>query len=328
VPPESRLPAQGSRDGPQSPIRRVRFALHPRAPFRLDLTAWALRRRAHNAIDRFDDGAWRRVLVLGGAPHALAVRQVRGGARPELEVVIAARHIDAAARARIADAVTRVLGLEVDLAGFYRLARRDRRLDELAERLRGIKPPRFPSNFEALANAVACQQVSLSAGLHVLNRLAEMCGRAADNAGLAMHSFAVPSRIARESASGLRAIGLSHRKGQYLIDLARLVPGRRWRDFTVLEGLSDAAVVQRMSALAGVGRWTAEYLLLRGFGRIHVFPADDVGGRNKLWEWMQLRRAPTYSATRDVLERFHPYGGLIYLHLLVSALADGGHVAA
>jgi DNA-3-methyladenine glycosylase II len=309
-------------------MRRARFALHPRAPFRLDLTAWALRRRAHNAIDRFDDGAWRRVVVLDGAPYALAVRQVRGGARPELEVAIAARRIGAASRAQIAAAVTRMLGLEVDLAGFYRLARRDPRLDELAARLRGMKPPRFPSNFEALANAVACQQVSLSAGLHVLNRLAEMCGRAADNGGIAMHSFAVPARIARESASRLRAIGLSHRKGQYLIDLARLVPGPRWRDFTVLEGLADAVAVERLSALTGVGRWTAEYLLLRGFGRIHVFPADDVGGRNKLWEWMRLRRAPTYAATRDVLERFHPYDGLVYLHLLVIALADGGHVAA
>ena len=69
-----------------------------------------------------------------------------------------------------------MLGLERDLSDFYRLARGDARLRELAERLRGMKPVRYATVFEAFANAVACQLVSLSAGMHVLNRLSEACG--------------------------------------------------------------------------------------------------------------------------------------------------------
>ena len=80
-------------------------------------------------------------------------------------------------KAEVAAIVTRMLGLERDLSDFYLLVRGDARLRELAERLRGMKPVRYATVFEAFANAVACQLVSLSAGMHVLNRLAEAFGR-------------------------------------------------------------------------------------------------------------------------------------------------------
>ncbi len=69
-----------------------------------------------------------------------------------------------------------MLGLDRDLSDFYKLARGDTHLRELAERLRGMKPVRYATVFEAFANAVACQLVSLSAGMHVLNRLANAFG--------------------------------------------------------------------------------------------------------------------------------------------------------
>ena len=89
---------------------------------------------------------------------------------------------------------------------------------------------------------------------------------------------------------------------------------------------SDA--IARLSEIRGVGRWTAEYVMLRGFGRINIFPGDDVGARNKLFEWLGVADAPTYDGVGKMLERWRPYGGLIYLHLIVNAVADGGHVAA
>src|SRR5208282_4362440 len=132
------------------------FTLAARPPFRLDLTVWALRRRAHNVVDRFEDGVWRRVLVIGNAPVAIAVRQTRRGSRPEIEVrIFAAR--PQAIKAEASAIMTRMLGLERDLSDFYRLARRDARLQKLAERLRGMKPVRYATVFEAFANAVACQ---------------------------------------------------------------------------------------------------------------------------------------------------------------------------
>src|ERR1700721_4676820 len=101
-------------------MAELTFTLRPHPPFRLDLTVWALRRRAHNVVDRFDDGVWRRVLAIGKSPVAIAVRQTRSGERPEIEVLISASRPQAV-KAEVAATVTRMLGLDLDLSDFYRL---------------------------------------------------------------------------------------------------------------------------------------------------------------------------------------------------------------
>ena len=80
--------------------------------------------------------------------------------------------------------------------------------------------------------------------------------------------------------------------------------------------------------LRGVGRWTAEYVLLRRLGRLHIFPGDDVGARNNLQRWLHLPNPLDYEAVRRTLARWHPYGGLIYFHLLLDRLEEAGYVRA
>ncbi len=290
------------------------------------MTVWALRRRAHNIVDRFDAGVWRRILMIRKSPVAIAVRQTRRGSRPEIEVRVRAARPQAVS-AEVAAIVTMMLGLERDLSDFYRLARGDARIRELADRLRGMKPVRYATVFEAFANAVACQLVSLSAGMHVLNRLTEACGipGEVDGATAPMRSFPPASVVARLNPDALRALGLSRQKGEYLIGLARLAIDRKDRDFASIEALGDDDAVARLATIRGVGRWTAEYVMLRGFGRINIFPGDDVGGRNKLFEWLGEDGEPTYDGVRRMLERWHRYAGLIYLHLIVNGLADDGY---
>jgi DNA-3-methyladenine glycosylase II len=312
-------------------VPELTFTLRPRPPFRLDLTVWALRRRAHNVADRFDNGVWRRILVIGRSPVAIAVTQTRRGSRPEIEVRISSARPHAV-KAEAAAIVTRMLGLQVDLSDFYRLARGDARLRELSERLRGMKPVRYATIFEAFANAIACQLVSLSAGMHVLNRLADAFGvrGEADGAAAPMRSFPAAARVARSNPDALRTLGLSRQKGEYLIGLARMAIDPKDRDFASIEQLADNNnnAIARLSKIRGVGRWTAEYVMLRGFGRIDIFPGDDVGGRNKLFEWLGASGEPTYDGVVKMLERWHPYGGLIYLHLIVNSVTKGAHLAS
>jgi DNA-3-methyladenine glycosylase II len=260
--------------------------------------------------------------VIGKTPVGVAVTQTRSGVHPEIEVQInAARPHDA--KAEVAALVTKMLGLERDLSDFYRLARGDARLRELADRLRGMKPVRYATVFEAFANAVACQLVSLSAGMHVLNRVAEEFGVRSE----AMRSFPTAAAIARSNPDTLRKLGLSRQKGEYLIGIAQMAMDSKDCDFASIERLDNDDASARLLKIRGVGRWTAEYVMLRGFGRIDIFPGDDVGGRNKLFEWLGASGEPTYDGVGTMLKRWHPYGGLIYLHLIVNAVADGAHLA-
>src|SRR5579863_10474788 len=152
--------------------------------------------------------------MIGRTPVGLAVMQSRRGACPEIEVRISAAQ-PRALKTQVAASVTRILGLDRDLTGFYRLARGDSALRPLAERLRGMKPVRYPTVFEAFANAVACQLVSVTAGMHVMNRLTEAYGLRGDSS--TMRSFPPAAAIARSNPGALRALGLSRQKGEYLI---------------------------------------------------------------------------------------------------------------
>ena len=149
-----------------------RLQIDPYGPFRLDLTAWALRRHARNAVDRWNAATYARVMSLDDGPVALSVTQAAEPAEPRLSVLLAGRPIDTPAEALARSALNGLLGLTVDLSPFAAMADSDPLLGPLAARMRGLRPPRFPAVFEALVNGVACQQLSLAVGIQLLNRLA------------------------------------------------------------------------------------------------------------------------------------------------------------
>ena len=132
----------------------VTFSLNPVAPFRLDLTAWALRRRPSNVIDRWDGETYRRVLVMNGNATEVAVRQSGSPDSPRLRVSLTSRRNESEVKAFAKTSLERLLGLRINLAEFYRLAKADRKLGALAQRFRGLKPTRFLTIFEALVNAI------------------------------------------------------------------------------------------------------------------------------------------------------------------------------
>jgi DNA-3-methyladenine glycosylase II len=88
----------------------------------------------------------------------------------------------------------------------------------------------------------------------------------------------------------------------------------------------DEAAVERLRELRGIGRWSAEYVLLRGLGRTHIFPGDDVGTRNALQRWLHFSAPLDYAAVQQALAPWQRFGGLIYFHLLLDRLAASGYL--
>lgn len=292
-------------------------------PFRLDRTVWALRRRPRNAIDRWDGTIYRRVLSLGEKSVEVSVRQSGSMTEPRLIVNTTPALSNPTHRRHVRRALGRLLGLHIDLSGWYRVAARDERLASLATRFRGVKPPRFATLFEAVINAFACQQLSLEVGLELLNRLAVRCGDSVDGGGGAQYAFPGPSEIAALRPSQVRALGFSGQKVRAIEELARAI-AQGHLDLEQLDDRSDELARQQLSTLRGVGRWTVEYVLLRGFGRLGVFPGDDVGAQKKLAAWLRRRRPLDYAEVRHIVERWHPYAGMVYFHLLLDGLAQRG----
>jgi len=308
-------------------MRPKTFFLEPVTPFRLDLTVWTLRRRPENIVDRWDGQTYRRVLILQNGLAEIGVIQVGPCEAPRLQVSVEGQPLLSSVKAAVTLALERLLGLRIDLTKFYQLAAREKQLGQLAHRFQGMKPPRYETIFESAIVGIASQQVSRTASIIVLNRLTEGYGAKLRDEGKMTHAFPRPEDLAGLSPAALRLLGFSGQKERAMIEIAQSIVGERL-NLEELAALSDEDAVERLGRLRGIGRWTAEYILLRGFGRTHIFPGDDVGARSNLKRWLGLEKPLDYDAVRRILARWHPFAGLIYFHMLLDRLEQSGFLQA
>ena len=142
------------------------FSITPVPPFRLDFTVPAFRRRPENAVDRWDGK------MVDSQAVEVAVRQSCGPEEPQLEVDLTSPRLTVQQAKPQGCCSEHMLGVHKDFKLFYRLVTSDPRLQPLVDEFHGLKPPQFPTVFEAVANGIACQQLSLLVGILLLSRLA------------------------------------------------------------------------------------------------------------------------------------------------------------
>jgi DNA-3-methyladenine glycosylase II len=166
--------------------------------------------------------------------------------------------------------VAHLLGAPFELPPFYEWAAADPVLAPIVRRLQGFRPPLQPEPFEALITSITAQQVSLFAAVAIRNRLIERFGIAVGEAW----AFPTRERIAAAREQELVEVGFTRRKAEYAVALAR-----SGLDLDGLRGLDDDEVRARITALRGLGPWTAEWFLARHLARPRAWPAGDLALR-------------------------------------------------
>ena len=226
--------------------------------------------------NRIGDDVFRRVLRHEGRLVPYEVRW--SGPVEDVRIIIRAPGRDAAAGTAIVGEVRRLLGLDLDLAGFYRMAKGDSALAALIEPLYGLRPTLSPTPFEMLVGSITAQQVNLSFAFACRARLVRRFGTPVKIGGETVWAFPAPARLARASVPEMRALKYSTRKAEYVRDLARaIVDGTL--DLEALCAAESALVIAELTALRGLGRWTADWFLARCLGRGDVCPAGDLAVR-------------------------------------------------
>jgi DNA-3-methyladenine glycosylase II len=285
-----------------------------RPPFRLDLTANVLRRLSTNVIDRFDGVTYRRLI---GEPHDPALLEVAQTGPAELEVAIAGP-----ARFDPAVIVARLLGIEADLGPFTRAAAGIPWLAPLVAGARGVKPPRYPTIWEACVNAIVYQQVSIHAAGAILGRVIERYAVAVPlGGGDGLYAFPGPQTIVDADAEELRGLGLSINKVVALRAVGRAVLDGAIDEAT-LELLPTPELTAALATHRGIGPWSAAVVALRGFGRLDLFPMNDSGVARSIRD---LAGASDVDVPA-LLAQLGEQRGMLYYHLLLARLAARGDV--
>jgi DNA-3-methyladenine glycosylase II len=283
-----------------------------------------LQRRPSNAIDVWDDGRYLRVLTLSERLVLVEVKDCGSIDDPDIRCTIRSGDDSFATRLDASGTLRKMLGLDIDPAPLQRLAEHDFR--DTARALRGMRPPRFADLFEAFARVVPFQQLSLDAGVAIVGRLVAKFGQYVEHEGRRFHAFPTAQTISGARLARLQACGLSARKAQTLRDLARAVESGAVTERQLLQ-LSTQDALGRLTELPGIGPWSAALVLLRGLGRIDIFPPGDVGAMRGLRVLMD--RGPQAPLDR-LIERFGAHRGYLYFCALGSSLLSKGliHAAA
>ncbi len=282
-----------------------------REPFRLDLTVDALRRLATNTVDVVsDNGAYYRAFETGTGVVAVRVTQ------PEPSILCVESSSEAPAQEVLA-LVARMLGTEVDLRAWMRRAASVPWLAPIARALRGVKPPRYPSLWEACTHAIVFQQISIHAAASIMRRLIGLIGIPVHVDGMELLPFPSAGALLRANETQLRSAGLSANKAAHLHAVARALEAGEVTGEEI-EALPTSQAAERLVQLRGIGPWSASVVLLRGFGRLDTFPMRDSG---------VARTAALLSGNPDVnlntvLERLGPTRGMLYYHLLLGRLRN------
>lgn len=277
-------------------------------PYCLDFTVDALRRLAANVVDVVDqNGTYRRALQDSVGTNLIEVKQ--RDART-LDIRIAG-----ARPARWMRTIEAMLGAQKDLQPWFRRVRPFPWLAQLARSFRGLHPPRYPTLWEAMAHAIVFQQISIASASAIMRRVVMALSPPLDDAGIAYYPFFTPAQLLYTSDEPLRKAGLSANKVQHLRSAAVAIEDRAVTE-TMLTRLSSEAAAEKLCAVRGIGPWSAAVVLLRGAGRLDVFPLKDSGVAHSL----RLLSGDADTDADALLSALGPMKGMLYFHLLLGRM--------
>src|SRR5690606_1630413 len=306
--------------GDDSPDGGERLAT--RAPFHLEATVRVLQRRRASPVDRWEDGRYLRAFTTSEGLVLASVENLGTIDDPDVRVRLLQGDLSIGARTRLHETLRAMLGLDIDPKPLAKLLGAEPELRQLAPALRGMRPPRFPGLFETFASVIPFQQVSLDAGIAILRRIVERYGATIEHDGRRYRAFPTEGAIAEASIEALRECGLSLKKAEAIRHAARAIESGEL-DETELSKMESLDAIRFLSQLPGIGPWSATLILLRGLGRLDVFPPGDAGVARGLG---RILREPPGPKLGRMIDRFGAKRGYIYFVVLGGSLIAKGEI--
>lgn len=286
-------------------MQTLTVKLYPVPPFDFELTAgYHTYFQGRSGADSMADGVYRRLLDLDGRTALASVRSTGTVDAPEMALELRGETLADGDAVLAAEQVRGMLGTQQDLAPFYRLAADDPALADLAGTFHGLHLPRTATLFEGLTLAILGQQISASVARMMRLLMIERYGEQAEFDGVVYYAFPRPEAISASTPDELRTLKLTQRKSEYVHGLAAEALRPEWAE---LVSLPDEEFVRRLTALRGVGKWTAQWALVRGLARPDALPLGDLALRRGVSRLLREGEPVTDAEVEQIAERWRPW---------------------
>lgn len=283
------------------PIDGNAFLLETPHEFRFEQALAYLSRSANEALFRIDEqkrtitrcmpvGEHKPIVSIGSEPGGRLIVHITGFEPSSLSTVQSA----------VAREIAEWFDLDTDLAPFYAMAARDPLLSGPSELFYGLRLIGVTDLFEAVGWAILGQQINLTFAYKLKRRLVETYGDfATDSSGERHWIFPSASRIASLQPADLTALQLTGKKAEYLIETAtRIAEGSLTKEILLVPGKVEAAD-RTLTAIRGIGPWTAHYVAMRCLRYRNAFPIQDVGLHLAIQKLLGSDRKPSLAEIRS-----------------------------
>jgi DNA-3-methyladenine glycosylase II len=286
----------------------VRIALPP--GYRSDDVTAFHSRDSEQVAERVGPGRITKGVVLDGAPVVLDVRLDGSEARCEV--------IGEASDAAVHDALLNILGLRIDPLAFMDFARDDALLGPVVQRQPGLRIVQSATVFEALTWAIIGQQINLPFAISLRRTFIQLAGR---QHGSGLWCYPEAGDVARLQLEALTSRKFSGAKAETLLRVARLVADG---ELALDREADPARASASLLAVKGIGPWTVNYTLLRGYGYPDCSLHGDVAIRAAFQRLLGEDAKPDMARTEALLERYRPHRTMAAAYLWSSLNQSAG----
>ena len=292
---------------------KMKLLLKPKPPydFALHLKFFGFDRPTP---ELYKNGIWKRALRLkSGKLIALKVGMLGNVEKPRVEISVF-NEIDEKEKREIKSKLSWIFSTEKDLKESYTFMDGDHILKRVKQKLYGLRPFNYSTVFEGVIKSIIQQQISLKGSMYITFRLIERFGDKVQIGKEVYYEFPSPDSLANASIDELRKCGVSRQKARYIKEFSEKVANKEF-DPDALKKLPSEEIVTRLTQFKGIGRWTAELVIVTSIGK-EALPADDLGARRAISKFYFNGKLISGNEMRKFAKRWGKFKGIITYYLI------------
>lgn len=280
----------------------------PIRPFNFGLSLAYLRTSPSAILEKIQGMDYSRAISIDGKDVVVHITHDDPIDQTTLHVQVVGERVDDVVADRVILTIKRIFTLDVDPLPFHNLYAHDPVLGGYMQSYRGLRPALIADPYESLLWAIIGQQVSVQFARKLKLALVDLCGRKLRHGDTDYWLVPHPRDVATLNEELLRRLQMSRQKARTIIDASEAVASGDL-DLFALMNLEYDEARDKLMQFKGIGRWTAEYVLMRGLGFPDVIPAADVGLQSIIGRTYGFGRKATEEQVRQLAVRWAPWRG-------------------
>ena len=295
-------------------MEKTSFELIPTAPYNFDLQWKFYSSSREPQPEIYKNGIWRRAFKIGDRPVPVAVTSTGTVEKPRLRVDAFSK-LNTKEKRDLSNKITSIFRLKDDLKALYDFMEQDKVLRRVKNELYGLRPPGIGASvFEGAVRIIIQQQISLQVAYVMTGALVKRFGERVEIDGELYYDFPSPQALANADENELRKCGLSRQKSRYIKEFAlKVVNGY---DLEKIGEMNNEEAIEELMKFRGIGRWTAELILITTLGRMDLCVPDDLGARKAVSHFYFDGKLQSGDVVRKFTERWGEFRGWVIYYLI------------